>query len=108
GGFPTTADPQTMSFYPPARLLSMLPSSWHPLAWNILVISAYVLGSGFLCYFILALNGSLLGGLGAGVIFGMSGFLVSHDPQPNMTHTAAWVPLMLLAVMQLRRRIRPG
>ncbi len=101
GGYPLSADPQVMSFYPPARLMALLPNP--AFAWNLLALSAFILGSFFMAWFVLALTGNRLAGLAAGTIYGLGGVLVSHVSQVNMTHTAAWLPLLFLAALRLRQ-----
>src|SRR4026209_1098442 len=69
-GFPMMADPQTMTWYPPALLLSLIPVSW-----NLFILLAYVLTAAFISGYILTLTESRLAALTSGTIFGLSGFM---------------------------------
>jgi hypothetical protein len=103
GGFPRFADPEMMTFYPPLVLLGGISG-----AWNAFVILAYVLASSFTAAFVRQLTDSRVGALLAGLVYGMSGFLVSHLGHVSIIHTAAWLPLLLLALEKLKRRFSRG
>jgi membrane protein YfhO len=99
GGFPMTADPQVMSWYPPALLLSLIPGTW-----NVFVVSAYVMASCFTYGYVYALTESKFSGLVSGIIYGMCGFMMAHLGHTAMIHTAVWLPLIIWSLEMLRRR----
>lgn len=96
-GFPFAADPQTMTWYPPALLLSLFSSSW-----NTFMVLAYVLASTFTYFFAKEISGSRFGGLISGIVYGMSGFFMVHLGHAGIVHSAVWLPLILRAVHKLR------
>jgi Bacterial membrane protein YfhO len=100
GGYPIAADPQNMTWYPPAMLLSWIPGSW-----NGFVLLAYVLAASFMYYYVYALTASRLASVGAGLVYSMSGFMMGHLTMIGLVHAAAWIPLCLLALEQLRQRV---
>ncbi|MCA1558567.1 MAG: YfhO family protein, partial [Acidobacteria bacterium] len=102
-GFPMMADPQVMTFYPPALLFSLLPNGW-----NLFVISAYVLASCFTYGYVHTLTSSKLAGAGGGIIYGMSGFMVAQLDHASIVHNAAWLPLIIWSLEMLRRRASAG
>jgi hypothetical protein len=104
-GFPVMADPQTMTWYPPAFLLAALPSSC---AFNLFVLCAYVLASSFTYGYVREIGGTCLAAAAAGIVFGLSGFLVAHLGHTNVIHSAAWLPLLLWALERLRQRVTPA
>jgi hypothetical protein len=97
GGFPAAADPQSQSFYPPARLLALSG------AWNSYVVSAYVLAACFAYGYAFTLTRSVAAALGTGLVYSMSGFFMAHLGHTTMVHTAAWMPLLLWALERVRR-----
>jgi hypothetical protein len=98
-GFPVMADPQTMAWYPPALLCAAFA-----LPFNAFVLAAYVLASCFTYGYVFALTGSRLGALGAGLVYGLSGFMTSHLGHTNVIHSAAWAPLLVWSLERLRLR----
>jgi hypothetical protein len=98
GGFPVAADPQAASWYPVARLFALLPGSW-----NAYVISAYVLASAFTYGYVHALTRTPVAAAGAGLAFGLCGFMIGHLPHASMLHSTAWIPLAMWSVHELRR-----
>jgi hypothetical protein len=102
-GFPVMADPQTMAWYPPALLCSAVSAPF-----NAFVLAAYVLASCFTYGYVFALTGSRLGALAAGLVYGLSGFMMSHMGHTNVIHSAAWAPLLIWALEELRRRLSPA
>jgi hypothetical protein len=104
GGFPVASDPQVASWYLVSHLLKwLIPNPW--MAWNLFVISAYILASFFSYGYIYTITESPLAALGGGIIYGMSGFMMSHIEHTNMIHGAAWLPLSLWALEKLRHKI---
>lgn len=102
-GFPMMADPQVMSWYPPALLLSLLPGSW-----NLFILLAYVLTASFMYGYVLTITESRLAALTSGVIYGMSGFMMAHLGHAVVIHSVAWLPLLIWSFERLRREWSPG
>lgn len=102
-GFPMTADPQVMAWYPPALLLSLLPGTW-----NVFVVSAYVMASCFTYGYVFALTESKVSSLVSGIIYGMCGFMIAHLGHTAMIHAAVWLPLILWSLEMLRRKFSRG
>ncbi len=101
-GFPQFADPQVMLWYPPRALFRLLTGDV-ALAFNLFVISAYVIGASGTYGYVYRLTGQRLAAATSGVIFGTSGFLVSHLGHINMVQAAAWLPLVIWGLEELRR-----
>ncbi len=99
GGFPMTADPQVMAWYPPSLILSWLPG-----AWNIFVLSAYVMASCFTYGYVYALTNSKLSSAASGIIYGMCGFMMAHLGHTAIIHAATWIPLIIWSLEMLRRK----
>ncbi len=97
-GFPLVGDPQAMFCYPPAMVLSPLNNSW-----NAFVILAYVLASCFTFWFVRQITQSRVGGLVAGIIYGMSGFFMVHLGHTSIIHSAVWLPLILWGLENLKK-----
>lgn len=98
-GFPMMADPQVMTWYPPALLFSLIPGSWNPF-----ILLAYVLTASFMYGYVLTITESKLSALTSGVILGLSGFMMAHLGHAVVIHSVAWVPLQLWAYEKLRRK----
>lgn len=96
-GYPLAADPQAMSWYPPALLFGYPDGRW-----NVLVLLAYVLASTWTFLLLRALTGCDFAALVSGIVYGMSGFFMSHLGHTNIIHSAAWLPLIVLGIHQLR------
>lgn len=101
-GFPMMADPQVMTWYPPALLFSLVPGSW-----NLFILLAYVLTASCMYGYVLTITESKLVALISGLILGMSGFMMAHLGHAVVIHSVAWVPLQLWAYEKLRRRWSP-
>lgn len=99
-GYPMAADQQTMTWYPPALIFSSLPN-----AWNLYVLSAYVLASCLTYGYVYQLTRCSLSGFAAGTIYGLSGFMVAHLGHTTMIHNAAWLPLILWSFENLRQSL---
>jgi hypothetical protein len=97
GGFPIAADPQAQSWYPLVRLLVLFPGGW-----NVHVLSAFVLASSFTYGYVHALTHSRLAAVVGGLTFGMSGYMIAHLGHTGIIHGAAWLPLMIWSVHELR------
>jgi hypothetical protein len=102
-GFPMMADPQVMTWYPPALLFSLIPGSWNPF-----ILLAYVLTASFMYGYVLTITESRLAALTSGVILGMSGFMMAHLGHAVVIHAVAWVPLQLWSYEKLRHRWSAG
>ncbi|HEU4477878.1 MAG TPA: YfhO family protein [Pyrinomonadaceae bacterium] len=103
GGFPLMADPQVMTWYPPALILSQLPGTW-----NIFIIVAYIAASSLTYGYVHRLTGSKVAGLFSGIVYGMSGFMMAHLGHAVVIHSAAWIPLILWSLEELRRKVSVG
>jgi hypothetical protein len=100
-GFPEMADPQVMTWYAPARLLSLIPGSW-----NWFVISAYILASWFTYLYVWRVTREGFAAMIGGVVYGLSGIMMMHLGHAAIIHTVAWIPGILLAAEELTRAIR--
>jgi len=101
-GFPMMADPQVMTWYPPAFLLSFLPGSW-----NVFMILAYIAGSSFMYGYLYTLTRSRFAALTSGLMFGLSGFMMAHLGHAVIIHAACWIPLIIWALEKLRQQLTP-
>src|SRR5947209_3869595 len=99
-GFPMIADPQAMSWYPPALLLSLIPGTW-----NIFVISAYVMAACFAYGYVYTLTESRAAALTGGISYSMCGFMFAHMGHTAMIHSAVWLPLIIWSLEMLRRKV---
>lgn len=99
-GFPMMADPQVMTFYPPAFLFSLVPGGW-----NLFIISAFVLASCFSYGYVYSLTASKVASACGGIIYGMSGFMVAQLDHASIIHNAAWLPLIVWSLEMLRRKL---
>ncbi len=99
GGYPLMGDPQNMTWYPPARLLSLIPGTW-----NGFVLLAYVLAASFTYGYVYQLTASAFASTIAGLVYGMSGFMMAHLGHITIIHAAAWIPLLIWALERLRLR----
>jgi len=105
GGYPRFADPQMMTWYPLALPLSLTGWEW---LWNPFLLAPYVLGSCFAYGLLWRLTRSALGSAVAGLVFGLSGFLMAHMQHVAVIHGTAWLPLLLWSVEELRHRFHRG
>jgi hypothetical protein len=103
GGYPIAADIQNMTWYPPAMLLSRIPN-----AWNMFVILAYVLAGSFAYCYVYHLTRLRLASTVAGLVYSLNAFMISHLAHAGMIHAAAWIPLLVCALEQLRHRASRG
>ena len=92
-GIPLLATLQPGILYPPNLLFLFLP---FPVAWNWLIILHFVF-SGFTTYYLLRyLKVSTLSSFAGGIIFMLSGYLLSvHSLLPHLL-AVGWFPLVLL------------
>jgi hypothetical protein len=105
GGFPRLADPQMLNWYPPAVVLRFTGAEW---LWSVFVLMAGVLASCFTYGLAYRLTGSPLAAAIAGVVYGCGSFLTLHIMHVGVTHGAAWIPLMLWSLEELRHRFSRG
>jgi hypothetical protein len=103
GGFPMTADPQVMAWYPPSLL-----TGWIPGGWNIFVVSAYVMAGCFTYGYVYTLTGSRLAGYFGGIVYSMCGFMFAHLGHTAILHSAIWLPLIIWSLEMLRRQCSRG
>jgi len=96
-GFPVAADPQVETWYPLSLFFSLIPNSW-----NVFFSSAYILASCFAYGYVYTLTGSTLAALVSGLVYGMSGFMMSHLTHTAMIHSALWIPLLIWTWEKLR------
>jgi hypothetical protein len=99
GGYPLAADPQTMAWYPVALIFALARS------FNAFVVSAYVIAACTAYGYAHALTRSRFAALVAGLVYGMSGFLVAQVGHVSLVHTAAFAPAIFLTLEELRRRV---
>src|SRR5262249_17259264 len=97
--------PQMMSWYPPALVLRLTGAEW---LWNPFVLMPAVLASAFTFGFTLRLTGCRLGAALAGLVYGAGSFVTLHVIHVPVIHAAAWVPLVLWSLAELRRCFRRG
>jgi Bacterial membrane protein YfhO len=96
GGHPAVGDSQSMAWYPPALLFSLLGS------WHAFLVSAYVLACSFAYGYAHAVTRSRLAAAVAGTTYGMGGFLVAHAGHAALVHAAAWTPALVFSLEMLR------
>jgi hypothetical protein len=102
GGYPIAADPQNMTWYPPAFLLGLIPHSW-----NAFIVLAYVLAGSFAYCYVYIVTKSKLAATVTGLTYSMSGFMVAHLGHVTMIHAAAWISLILCSLEKLRHKFEP-
>lgn len=98
-GFPMMADPQAMTWYPPAALLSLLPGTW-----NFFMLLAYVLGSSFMYGYVFSFTRSRFAAFVSGLVFGLSGFMIAHLVHAVIIQSVAWIPLIIWSLEILRHK----
>jgi len=96
GGFPVYALGSLGMFYLPTLIVLRLAPTPH--AVTVVLAVRAMLAAGFTYAFARVLGVSRLGGLIAGLVFTFSGFSVSHMQHVDLNNSAAWLPLILLAV----------
>jgi hypothetical protein len=99
GGYPIAADPQAESWYPVGFLFLHRRE-----LWNLFVLSAYVLAGSFTYGYLYSLTDSPLAAAVGGIAYSMSGFMIAHMGHTAIIHTAAWLPLIVWALEELRHR----
>jgi Bacterial membrane protein YfhO len=92
-GFPLHAEGEVAALYPANLLLyALLPL---PLAFNWSILLTALLAGAFTALYARQMGASEAGSLLAALVFALSGFLVTHLKQLNLTAAAIWVPLLL-------------
>lgn len=99
-GFPTAADPQTMSWYPVMWLFKGLGS------WNAFALSPFVLAGCFTYGYVRSVTSSRLAGTVSGVGYALGGYMVGHFGHTSIEHAAAWLPLLIWSFESLALRGR--
>src|SRR5687768_875211 len=89
-GFPAHADSQTMLWYPLRLIVHGIEG------WNWFVLSAFILMGVSMHRWMARITKSEIAGAAAGVCAAYAGFFVAHLRHPNILHTMAWIPLVLL------------
>ena len=98
-GYPVFATPEKQYSYPLRFIFSWLPQA---MGFNLFVISAYVMASVFTFGYVYRLTGAVFPAFAAGLIYGLCGFMVENSVHPYMIHVAAWMPLLLWALYELK------
>jgi len=95
-GYPAISDLQFLTWYP---LRYLVPD------YNLLVISAYVIAGFFtFCLAYRKLNSFWPAAVG-GIVYASAGFMTAHLGHLTIIHSAAWAPLLLLAIDHLGERL---
>ncbi len=104
-GTPLLANFQSAPFYPLSIFYLFLPQT---LAWTILVILQPLLAFVFMYFYGREISLSRFGALFAGLIWAFSSFMTVWLQYNTIVHVALWLPLILLSIEQLRKKIRPA
>lgn len=97
-GFPIAAEPNSQTHYVLLRLLSLVG------AFNVFVMSAYVLAAACTYGYVYHLTRSPFAALASGFIYAGGGFFMARVGHVPVVHGAAWIPLMLWSTDALRAR----
>ena len=99
-GIPFVGAVQTGALYPPnLALYFLLPA---PYAYVAGFIGHFALAAFFTFLYARLLGLTVIPAFTAGLLFGFSGFLISHKPHTAILNTAAWLPLALYLFERLR------
>jgi len=102
GGVPMLAEPQIGVLYP---LRALFLSSLSPsLELSLFILLHLTLAALFMFVLARSLGQSQAAATLAGLVFGFGGFLMAQVSNLNIMSAAAWLPLILWAVMQTLRR----
>jgi Bacterial membrane protein YfhO len=96
-GYPMYADPNQLYWYPLAWL------RWIPHTFNLFAVLPFWLAAAGTFGLVRTLTRSTIGGAVAGVGFALGGFMISHAGHLMIVHAAAWTPLTLWSLEELRR-----
>jgi hypothetical protein len=97
-GYPAVAAIESQDLYPLTYVFSELPGGF-----NLFILSVYILSSFFVYGYIYTIIRSTFAGLVAGVMFGLSGFMIAHLGHGSMIHAATWLPLLIWSLEKLKR-----
>jgi hypothetical protein len=100
-GYPLFADPNQQYWYPLSWVVHAVPH-----AFNAYAIAPFVLAAFGMAGFVRSLTQTTASGIIAGLIYALSGFMISHAGHLMISHPAAWAPFVLWALESVRRR--PG
>lgn len=106
-GFPLFAEGQVGALYPPNWLGAALLSPAQAVTWSVLV-HLWLAGAGMFLYLRRGLSSGWHGALLAGIVYGLSGFLVVRGMSPNFVAATAGVPWLFLALEVGLRTGRPA
>src|SRR6266850_1136151 len=96
-GLPAFADPGDFSLYPPHFFFARIVGSWTGF-----IISAFVMAASFTYAYVYRITRSRTAAAFAGLAYGMSEAMVERLPHLGTMHCFAWLPLILLAIEELR------
>jgi len=85
-------------YWDPVAALRFLPHSF-----NVYMIAAYAIGATGAFALADVLADSAIGGIVAGLAYGLGGFMIGHLGHYDIVHPAAWTPWVLWAFVVLRR-----
>lgn len=102
-GFPLAADPQAQSFYPPARLLSLIPGSW-----NFYVVLSFTLLSAMTYGFAYSMTRSKLAAAVAGLVYGLNAFSIANVKNIPVVNAMIWLPAVLWSLSKLSKELKAG
>jgi uncharacterized membrane protein YfhO len=94
-GYPLMANVQSGAFYPLNALFFIFSFSF---GWSLLIISGPLFGSLFMFLYLKNLKLNVWASILGAITFSFSGFFVAWMQWGNITHTALWLPLILLSI----------
>lgn len=97
GGAPAFADPGEAALYPLQLLFAHVLHSWPGF-----IVSAFVLAASGTYAYVFSLTRSRAGAALAGLAFGLSEAMTGRVAHLTTLHTVAWLPLIALAIDQVR------
>jgi len=103
-GYPLSADPQIMTWYPVLRLFALLGRAGWLWSWNAYILFCYIGAACSMYLYALSLAGKRIAAAAAAVVYTMSGFLISHLCHVTFLNAAIWIPGVLLGLEQSARR----
>jgi hypothetical protein len=101
-GHPFLANPQNALLYPLNALFFLLPFDW---AFNAIIILHFFLGGVFTYFFLKDLKVNSTGALVSGLIFMLSGYLLSVHSLLSTLLSSIWTPLIM---MFFKRALQEG
>lgn len=103
-GIPLLATLQPGIFYPPHLFYLVLP---FPIVWNWLIILHFVFAGTTVFLFLRYLKASNSGAFAGGVVFMLSGYLLSvHNLMPHL-FSVSWFPLVVMFFLKYLESLRP-